>query len=424
MAHDPVRSVMASERIDEVRVRSPLAPAPVDARCATVVAVPARDEAATIGATLAALAAQRDRRGRALDPRRYEVLVVANNCADATAAIAREAARAMPSLRVQVVEVALASHEAHSGRARQLAMDAAWHRLAASHAARRVIATTDADSVVAPDWIAATRREIARGADVVGGRIVAASLDRLPAAARELYLYDAGYHHLAAALDALIDPDPHDPWPRHHQHFGASLAVTADAYARVGGLEAVEALEDVRFYERALRAGLRVRHSPHVRVRTSTRCRGRAHVGLATQLAEWVDVGRARRAWPVESAAFLERWALTRRRLRRLHTRLDRGAGAWVGGEQVARLAARLRLTSSSLRETMLAAPSVDACIARSELRQRFVRGWNEARHGARFEDVRAAVEALRIRVSDWKARPQRRATTSSRYRSALEPAT
>lgn len=30
-----------------------------------------------------------------------------------------------------------------------------------------------------------------------------------------------------------------DPWPRHHWHFGASLALTARAYRCVGGLPMV-----------------------------------------------------------------------------------------------------------------------------------------------------------------------------------------
>jgi len=47
---------------------------------------------------------------------------------------------------------------------------------------------------------------------------------------------------LLAELEGWLDPDPADPLPRHHQHFGASLAVTVDAYRRAGGLPSMPGL--------------------------------------------------------------------------------------------------------------------------------------------------------------------------------------
>ena len=49
------------------------------------------------------------------------------------------------------------------------------------------------------------------------------------------------YFPLDGGRSALLDSVFHDPWPRHYQHFGASLAVTADAYRRAGGLPPVPA---------------------------------------------------------------------------------------------------------------------------------------------------------------------------------------
>ncbi|GJG87162.1 hypothetical protein tb265_23430 [Gemmatimonadetes bacterium T265] len=362
-------------------------------------ALPARDEAATVDAAVAALADQRDFAGRAFDPERYEVVVLANNCGDDTAAAARAAGaaarRRAPGFRLHVVEAWLAPGEAHSGGARRRAMELAHARVRAARdalgatPAAGVLATTDADTVVAPDWLAATLAEFAAGADAVGGRVVAARLDALPAAARGLYLYDVGYRHLVAAVDALFDPEPHDPWPRHHQHFGASLAVTADAYARVGGMPGVGALEDVRLYEALVRAGLRVRHSPRVRAATSARASGRARVGLATQIAEWAGAGGR---WPVESAAFVERWARTRATLREL----------WAGrlpGELDA-LAAALCLTPDTLAGAAHVRRPFGAFLLDADLRGRFARAWDARRFGPAHEDVRAAVRGLRSRVA------------------------
>ena len=63
------------------------------------------------------------------------------------------------------------------------------------------------------------------------------------------------------------------------------MAVTADTYRRVGGLEPRRALEDEAL-ERALeRHGVPIVRSDAVRVRTSGRTAGRAPLGLAYDLA-------------------------------------------------------------------------------------------------------------------------------------------
>ena len=71
----------------------------------------------------------------------------------------------------------------------------------------------------------------------------------------------------------------------HWQFSGASLALTAEAYAEVGGLEPRAALED-EYLERALaRCGIPIERSLAVRVKTSARTAGRANRGLARDLA-------------------------------------------------------------------------------------------------------------------------------------------
>ncbi len=288
--------------------------------CRFIVGIPARDEAERIGACLDSFAAQRRRGGREFPRAAFEVIVLANNCADATADAARGAAARHPGLRVHVVEAQLPAAAAHVGTARRWLMDVACRRLA--HELGRpggIVATTDADARVSPTWLDATEREVARGAEAVGGYIRACprELAALPAELRRFGQQVTEYNFLAARLEARLDPDPHDPWPRHFHHNGASLAATARTCARVGGMPALPALEDMAFHAALARHDVAFRHSPAVRVIASARTTGRTPRGMAVTIAEWISALRSGRPpCLVESAAALERRFLRRRLLR------------------------------------------------------------------------------------------------------------
>ena len=243
--------------------------------------MPARNEALLIGAALQALVQQRDVRCV------YEVIVLANNCSDQTAARARAVAPTGPACAIHVVEVAWPAAIAHVGRARRALMDCAALRLQASRAADGLIISTDADTRVEADWLAANVSAIDAGAAAVGGRITAAAPAELPLPAQRLMRLDDAYRRWHARLESLVDPDPADPWPRHHQHFGASLAVTASAYRAVADHPLVPFLEDVALVDALRLQDLPLRHAPDVRVYTSARLDGRAEVGLAWQLRSW-----------------------------------------------------------------------------------------------------------------------------------------
>ena len=278
-------------------------------RPAACVVVPAKDEEDRLPGLVASLAAQTDGAGRPLGRDAYEVVVLLNNCRDGSRGALARAGRAHPGLRLRVAEVTLAPHEAHVGRARQLLLDAACRRVAPGG----LLLTTDADTRVPPDWVASALAEVAAGADLVGGRVTLDPAERaaLPPGVRRLFLLDIGYRRALEDVRALYAPCAHDPFPRHHQHFGACLAVTAAAYVRAGGMPAVRSSEDVALVRAVEGVGGRVRHSYRFRAATSARVVGRAEGGLADAIGWWA--GRAERGEPVcvESAAAAE-WRLAR----------------------------------------------------------------------------------------------------------------
>ena len=280
------------------------------------VIIPAKNEATRLPAALAALAAQVDLRGQPLPPHSFEVIVLANNCTDATTDAVRRQARRFPNLALHVAELHLPPAKAHVGCARRLLMDEAAARLARTAGLTGIIASTDADSCVASTWLAAIQAEIAAGADAVGGRILTLGgrAERLPL--QRIQMRDTAYRLLCARLEHLLDPAPADPWPRHHQHFGASLALTVRAYRQAGGLPEVRFLEDEALCQAMRRHDLQLRHSPEVLVTTSARRQGRVEVGLSWQLREWQHMSRQQREPQVENPVQLAALWLARRQLR------------------------------------------------------------------------------------------------------------
>ncbi len=238
-----------------------------------VVAIPVKDEVERIGACLEALAYQID---VAFDE--MAVILLLNNCTDGTADRVREIAPLLP-FRVEIHTVDLPPSHANAGWARKLAMDAA-ERLVASDG---LILTTDADTKAHEEWVAANLREIEAGHDAVAGYVSAdpEELMQLPHAIHERGALEWEYQQLAGELDARVDPEPHDPWPRHNQNCGASAAVTAAAYRAIGGLPPRPVGEDRALFEMLRRMDGRIRHSLEVQVETSARTDGRACGGLA-----------------------------------------------------------------------------------------------------------------------------------------------
>jgi glycosyltransferase involved in cell wall biosynthesis len=300
-----------------------------------VVALPVKDEADRLGDCLDALT----RQDIAAD---LTILALVNNSTDESAAIARR------FKQVVVEEITLPEAEATAGAARRLAMQMA----AEIAGANGILLTTDADGRVTANWLRANLQALHAGADAVAGRALIDPIEEafIPLALREADARECRYAALLDELAAAIDPDPADPWPRHDEDSGASIAVTVNAFRRAGGVPNLPMGEDRAFIRSLRRIDARVRHAPDVHVVVSGRTEGRAKGGMA-------DTIRRRMVCPdvflddrLEGARHAARRARLRRRARALWA--EGATDFWA----VLALARDLALPSASVREK-LAAP-------------------------------------------------------------------
>jgi hypothetical protein len=89
-----------------------------------------------------------------------------------------------------------------------------------------VILTTDADSQVAPNWIAQNLTAFEAGAEAVLGRIdLDSEGEFLPDALHRRGQLEDTYEGLLTELSWLLDRLEHNPWPHHATISGASLGV-------------------------------------------------------------------------------------------------------------------------------------------------------------------------------------------------------
>jgi Glycosyl transferase family 2 len=388
-------------------VYQPLVMLPPLPECEICVIVPVRNEARLLTACLNALANQVELDGRPFELSRYEVIVLTNNCTDDSVALAQRFSPQHPELRLHLVDRLLPPAAAYIGRVRQMLMDEAYHRLAGLGLAglggrSGIIASTDGDSQVAPTWLAATQLEIARGADAVGGRIIAdpVSCQALEPQVRRRYLLGDDYHQLRVELEAHLDLNPHDRWPRHAQHYGASLAVTAQMYRQAGGLPAVRTPEDVAFYRALMRVGARFRHSPLVQVKTSARQTVRTECGFAAQLNQWAAMGQ-QQAFLVEPAAAIELRIRTRRQLRELWRRVLHGSQQPT--EDVSTAASTLGICANWLWAELTQPQSFDLLFERVEVRQQQDGVWQQRWPSI---DLEQAIAELRERLQSLRPTP------------------
>ncbi|MEY9954128.1 glycosyltransferase family 2 protein [Leifsonia sp. EB34] len=213
-----------------------------------LIAVPARDEEATLADCLRSL-----ERARAAVPVRSSVVLVLDSCTDGSLDVAR---RFPDSLVIE------REHE-NVGRSRHDAVLTGL-RACGSSPDRTWIAFTDADSTVPRPWLREHLRA-ARTADAYVGAVV----PRL----------------------AELDEPRRRAWQRSHPPgatlghvHGANLGVRADAYLRVGGFLPLLVGEDVDLVARLRDARFRIAESERHPVTTSGRLSGRAPEGYSAYL--------------------------------------------------------------------------------------------------------------------------------------------
>ena len=364
--------------------------------CEVCIIVPVRNEAENITATLTALKDQIDLTGKPFDKSRYEIIVLANNCSDNSAEVVRHFARTHPDLVLHLVEMTIESDRAHIGWVRKLLMDEACRRFKAIGRNLGIIASTDGDTKVSSSWIAAIKDEIDRGADAVGGRIVTCSKsrERLDPATRLYYLRYQRYGYLVSQLEAALDP--YFDSPRHHHHYGASLAVTAQMYARVGGLPPLPSSEDVALYDALMRVDARFRHSP-IRVITSARVVGRAKAGLSDRLSQLNAMSQKQQSILVEPAELVAIRFYLRSKLRYLwQNRLQDFP------QELQFLARKLNINSEVLQD-ILRSPSFGSLveqIAQIQDREWLARGWQKVTISSAIADMNTMIEKKSYPIS------------------------
>jgi glycosyltransferase involved in cell wall biosynthesis len=245
----------------------------------SVVVIPARNEAAGIGACLRALAFQ------SIGIEQFEVALVLDACVDATEPIARQAAD-----ELGLTLGTLIGPGQGAGAARRLGMEAAATRLIAAGAPHGLIACTDADSRPAPDWLERQLDHLRGGARAIAGLV---ELD--PGEVEQLNSEVLRRRERDAA-DRLDRVRRTDPTAAHHHFAGASIGITAAAYRQVGGLEPLTALEDQAFAGRLDAHGVPILRAADVKVLTSARSRGRVSRGLSVDLevSNWLERRRYR----------------------------------------------------------------------------------------------------------------------------------
>lgn len=266
-------------------------------RPSTVVCVPARDEATLLPSCL-------DNLGAALNnaPGSGAVLVV-NNTSDASADIVRTWAATI-AVPVLCCEVDIAVPADTAAIARRLALDVA----ALLGPDDAVLLSTDADTLVPPDWVLRMTARVREGAALVAAGITVdpAEAAALPPGVRHSGEIEQRLAESYETIWSLLAGD--SPCPLLVAAGGANFAVAAHAYRAVGGLPVDHRNEDRALTEAMLAAGLPVVVDRTITVTTSLRTEARARHGMADAIA-----ARCREADPpvddllVPFAMFLKR---------------------------------------------------------------------------------------------------------------------
>ncbi len=212
------------------------------------VVVPAHDEEELLPACLAAL---RQAAGR-IAPVPVHLVVVADACTDRTADRARAAGAEVVEIRARRVGAARAAGFAEVlRRTRPTDPAAVW------------LATTDADTLVPPGWLAQQLSHACQGWDAVVGTVTVTDWSAHPA-------------HVPGLFAARYE---HGTGSHPHVH-GANLGISAAAYLAAGGFRGLRTAEDHALVHALGAAGRRILRTTDLTVVTSARRHPRAPRGF------------------------------------------------------------------------------------------------------------------------------------------------
>ena len=210
------------------------------------IVVPAHNEEDLIGACLRSLLVAS--RGPVLKGEPVVIIVALDACSDRTESIARTWGA-----------ICIVTLERNVGRARACGAQAALD------AGARWLAFTDADTVVAPDWLST---QLSLGSDVVCGGVEV----------HEWATYGERMKSQFEATYAVVDG--------HGHVHGANLGVSAQAYRNAGGFRPLATSEDVALVDALHGTGACIAWSAAPRVVTSARRGFRAAGGFGAMLEQ------------------------------------------------------------------------------------------------------------------------------------------
>lgn len=223
---------------------------------AVAVVVPAHNEEVLLPDCLLSL-----QQAARLVARPVRLLVVADACTDQTVRRAREA-------RVNVIEIC----SRNVGAARAAGMRAVLRQTPQADPADVWLATTDADTLVPPGWLALQVSHADQGWDAVLGTVTVADWADRP----------------THAADTFAAHYSHDDGPHPHVH-GANFGIRASAYLAAGGFPTLRTAEDHALLRALSAAGVSAKRANDITVRTSARRHARAPDGFSHLLGTLTD---------------------------------------------------------------------------------------------------------------------------------------
>lgn len=218
------------------------------------IVVPAHDEEANIARTVRSL------REDAASLEGVEIVVVADNCSDDTAEVARKAgAEALVRVDADL-------------RGKGYALDHAFETLMPRGFDAFVV--IDADTVVVPDFLRSAQQAFAGGADAIQARYGVLNAHES---------YRTRLMSVALAAFNVLRPRGRERWGLSVGLLGNGFGLTRETLEEVP-YKAASIVEDLEYHIRLVRAGRRVRFLDHAEVRADMPTGG---AGTKTQRARW-----------------------------------------------------------------------------------------------------------------------------------------